>query len=398
MSGWTTRRATAADAAAVVELRALMFSAMGVPGVDDPGWQAAATEWFGHELDGGRTCVVVAEDDEGQVVAGAMAGLRFETPSPVNPNGVWGLVNNVATQPRARRQGEQADGEPPQPRRKREPRRQPRDGEPRDDAADAEQGVEVAREAGLARSGREDRGAGLDRPEDRADEQLGRAQHDEGRGQEPADGAGGSRGRGVRDGSGLVQGEPRAEDGETGRGQGQGRRGTRDRDAEADERRTEDEGGLVGCALVGEGGVHEAVLARPRVGGDRAPTDTGQRADLRQKETRDRARDRGHAPRESGVDDEEDAGEPGGPGERLEGDDPALAESVGAGAPEGCPDGVGHGEGPGAETSRAVAAGGGRHEQECAELAHRERHAGQEGDDDVRAAGEAEEVTVRVDG
>ena len=105
MSGWTTRRATAADAAAVVELRALMFSAMGVPGVDDPGWQAAATEWFGHELDGGRTCVVVAEDDEGQVVAGAMAGLRFETPSPVNPNGVWGLVNNVATQPRARRQG-----------------------------------------------------------------------------------------------------------------------------------------------------------------------------------------------------------------------------------------------------------------------------------------------------
>jgi GNAT superfamily N-acetyltransferase len=105
MSAWTTRRATAADAAAVVELRALMFSAMGVPGVDDPGWQEAATAWFERELDGGLACVVVAVDADGQVVAGAMAGLRFETPSPVNPNGVWGLVNNVATQPRARRQG-----------------------------------------------------------------------------------------------------------------------------------------------------------------------------------------------------------------------------------------------------------------------------------------------------
>ncbi|MGO4664325.1 GNAT family N-acetyltransferase [Terrabacter sp. 2TAF16] len=105
MTAWTTRRATAADATVVVGLRALMFSAMGVPGVDDPGWQEAATAWFERELDGGRACVVVAEDADGEVVAGAMAGLRFETPSPVNPNGVWGLVNNVATHPRARRQG-----------------------------------------------------------------------------------------------------------------------------------------------------------------------------------------------------------------------------------------------------------------------------------------------------
>jgi GNAT superfamily N-acetyltransferase len=105
MSAWTTRRATAADAADVVGLRALMFSAMGVPGVDDPGCQEAATAWFERELGGGRACVVVAEDADGEVVAGAMAGLRFETPSPVNPNGVWGLVNNVATRPEARRQG-----------------------------------------------------------------------------------------------------------------------------------------------------------------------------------------------------------------------------------------------------------------------------------------------------
>lgn len=105
MSGWTTRRATAADAEAVVELRSLMFSAMGVPGVDEPGWQLAAVRWFEQALGGSDACVVLAEDTDGRVVAGAMAGLRFETPSPVNPNGVWGLVNNVATRPEARRQG-----------------------------------------------------------------------------------------------------------------------------------------------------------------------------------------------------------------------------------------------------------------------------------------------------
>lgn len=89
----------------MVELRALMFTAMGVPGVDGLGWRRSATEWFERELDGPRARVVVAEDDADRVVAGAMGGLRFETPSPVNPNGVWGLLNNVATQPSVRRRG-----------------------------------------------------------------------------------------------------------------------------------------------------------------------------------------------------------------------------------------------------------------------------------------------------
>ena len=105
MSGFSVRRATAADVEAVVELRALMFSAMRVPGVDDRGWRDAAAEWFTRELEGPHVCVVLAQTSDGRVVAGAMATLRFETPSPVNPNGVWGLVSNVATQPEARRQG-----------------------------------------------------------------------------------------------------------------------------------------------------------------------------------------------------------------------------------------------------------------------------------------------------
>lgn len=105
MTGFSVRRASTADVEAVVELRALMFSAMGVPGVDDHGWRDAATEWFRRELDGPSVRVVLAESPDGRVVAGAMATLRFETPSPVNPGGVWGLVSNVATHPEARRQG-----------------------------------------------------------------------------------------------------------------------------------------------------------------------------------------------------------------------------------------------------------------------------------------------------
>jgi GNAT superfamily N-acetyltransferase len=34
-----------------------------------------------------------------------MGSLRLEMPSPVNPNGVWGLLSNVATLPEGRRQG-----------------------------------------------------------------------------------------------------------------------------------------------------------------------------------------------------------------------------------------------------------------------------------------------------
>jgi GNAT superfamily N-acetyltransferase len=104
MSDRVIRRATAADAQAIVELRALMFSAMGVPDVDGDAWRQAAVRWFQGEPTQRHTCAVIAERD-GRVLAGAMGSLRFEMPSPVNPNGVWGLLNNVATVPGTRRQG-----------------------------------------------------------------------------------------------------------------------------------------------------------------------------------------------------------------------------------------------------------------------------------------------------
>jgi GNAT superfamily N-acetyltransferase len=102
---WTIRRATAADVGAVVELRALMFESMGVPGVDDPRWRLAAHDWLEQRLAGRHTCVALAAAPDGRVVASAMGGVRFEMPSPVSPNGVWGVVNTVATQPEARRRG-----------------------------------------------------------------------------------------------------------------------------------------------------------------------------------------------------------------------------------------------------------------------------------------------------
>lgn len=98
------RRATADDAQAVVELRALMFSAMGVGGVDAQEWRQDAVRWFQGEPAQRHTCAIVAERD-GTVLAGAMGSLRFEMPSPVNANGVWGLLSNVATVPEARGQG-----------------------------------------------------------------------------------------------------------------------------------------------------------------------------------------------------------------------------------------------------------------------------------------------------
>ena len=140
------------------------------------------------------------------------------------------------------------------------------------------------------------------------------------------------------------------------------------------------------------------VVPAAEVSAGRAPSHARQRADLRQKQTRHRARDRGDAPREPGCDDHEDAGDPQGSADGLDGHDAPLAQPVGARTPEGRTDGVGHGERAGAEAAGAVAAGGGRDEQEGAQLAHGERHTGEEGDDDVRAAGEAEEVAVRVDG
>jgi len=97
-SGVVVREATPADAAAMVQLRAVMFETMGTPPeeVAGAGWRRAAHRWFTEHVGDGRVHVVVAEVD-GAVVAGAVGEVTTLIPGPTNPNGSVGLVSNVAT-------------------------------------------------------------------------------------------------------------------------------------------------------------------------------------------------------------------------------------------------------------------------------------------------------------
>ena len=92
------RVATAADAPALVELRAVMFEVMGVTPdeIDDPRWRCGAHEWFAERAGTEGVRIVVAEVD-GLVVSGAVGEVTALTPGPNAPNGSVGLLSNVAT-------------------------------------------------------------------------------------------------------------------------------------------------------------------------------------------------------------------------------------------------------------------------------------------------------------
>ena len=57
------RRAGPADGEALVALRVIMLSAMGLPteSLDEPSWRAAAAAWFVERLRDGTLCAVVAD-------------------------------------------------------------------------------------------------------------------------------------------------------------------------------------------------------------------------------------------------------------------------------------------------------------------------------------------------
>ena len=101
------RRAGPDDAAAVVELRAAMYRALG----DDPGpleapWRAAALAWFTRNLaSDGRAAVFVVDGPDGRPVACAMGLLEARAPSPTNPSGLRGHVSQVSTADAYRRRG-----------------------------------------------------------------------------------------------------------------------------------------------------------------------------------------------------------------------------------------------------------------------------------------------------
>lgn len=100
------RRAALADVDDLVRLRVLMFEAMGTTPTDlaAPEWLAATRAWFGQVLTRDDAHVLVAEVD-GRVVSCGVAEVKRIGPSPGCPNGLAGVINNIATLTDARGQG-----------------------------------------------------------------------------------------------------------------------------------------------------------------------------------------------------------------------------------------------------------------------------------------------------
>ena len=101
------RRAGAADAAALVRLRAAMYADMGESAdAPDAPWRAAAEAWFTAWLP--RTDEVAAfvvEEPGAGPVACALGLVEHPPPSPSNPVGVRGHVSQVSTLPAFQRRG-----------------------------------------------------------------------------------------------------------------------------------------------------------------------------------------------------------------------------------------------------------------------------------------------------
>lgn len=101
------RRATEADIASLVRLRALMLDGMGVPvGGEDAEWRAAAAVWFAERLREKKAfAAFVVDDPELGVVCGAAGTCDRRAPGPESLGGVRGHVFNISTDPRRRRRG-----------------------------------------------------------------------------------------------------------------------------------------------------------------------------------------------------------------------------------------------------------------------------------------------------
>ncbi|MCM2416053.1 MULTISPECIES: GNAT family N-acetyltransferase [unclassified Streptomyces] len=101
------RRATLADVPALVRMRALMLTDMGMDVGDDRApWRAASAQWFADRVPRSEEfAAFLVDDPELGVVACAVGACDAHAPSPANPSGLHGHVSNVSTDPRRRRLG-----------------------------------------------------------------------------------------------------------------------------------------------------------------------------------------------------------------------------------------------------------------------------------------------------
>jgi ribosomal protein S18 acetylase RimI-like enzyme len=100
------RRATPADAAALAQLRAEMFVAMGTDvGPADAPWRTAAERWFAAHVGGQPLVAVVVAEVDGTVAACAVGTSQPHVPGPRNPSGQRGHLSNICTLPAYRRRG-----------------------------------------------------------------------------------------------------------------------------------------------------------------------------------------------------------------------------------------------------------------------------------------------------
>ncbi len=99
------RSATVDDVEALLDLRAVMFDTVGPEDQADHSWQRACRQILLDGLTSRDLIGVVAETDDGVVVASGVATIRRWLPSPINPSGLKGYIGSMATREPWRRQG-----------------------------------------------------------------------------------------------------------------------------------------------------------------------------------------------------------------------------------------------------------------------------------------------------
>lgn len=100
------RRAVTTDVSDLVQLRGLMFEATGTttPDLAAPEWLAATRDWSDRILTRDDAHILVTEVD-GRVVSCGVAEVKRIRQSPGCPNGLAGIINNIATVMEVRGQG-----------------------------------------------------------------------------------------------------------------------------------------------------------------------------------------------------------------------------------------------------------------------------------------------------